>query len=90
MKIPNSRIKNIKPISELRSYNKLLDEVTPENPVILTKNGYGKYAIIDIAEYEKYERTQMADELAQIQFVNDARKGDLHSLEDVKREIINR
>ncbi|MDM7516264.1 type II toxin-antitoxin system prevent-host-death family antitoxin [Lentilactobacillus sp. TOM.63] len=88
MKIPNSGIKNIKPISKLRSYNKLLDEVTPENPVILTKNGYGKYAIIDIAEYEKYKRTQIANELAQI--VDNARKGDLHSLEDVKREIINR
>lgn len=88
MKLPNSGINNIKPISELRSYNKLLDEVTPENPVILTKNGYGKYAIIDISEYEKYERTQIANELVQI--VNHARKGNLHSLEDVKKEIMNR
>lgn len=88
MKIPNSGVKNIKPISELRSYNKLLDQVSPENPVILTKNGYGKYAIIDIGEYEKYERTQITNELVQI--VDHARKGDLHSLEDVKREILNR
>lgn len=45
---------NIKPISELRNYSKLLEEVKPNNPVILTKNGYGKYAIIDLEEYEHF------------------------------------
>ncbi len=88
MKTPNLGIKNIKPISELRSYNKLLAEVTPENPVILTKNGYGKYAIVDIDEFEKFEQSQVADELVRI--VEHARKGSLHSLEDVEKEIRNR
>ncbi|GAA2967753.1 type II toxin-antitoxin system prevent-host-death family antitoxin [Lentilactobacillus parakefiri] len=88
MKTTNLGIRNIKPISELRSYNKLLEEVTPENPVILTKNGYGKYAIVDIDEFEKFEQSQVADELVQI--VEHARKGSLHSLEDVEKEIRNR
>ncbi|MGF2384905.1 type II toxin-antitoxin system prevent-host-death family antitoxin [Lentilactobacillus otakiensis] len=91
MKTPNLGIKNIKPISELRSYNKLLAEVTPENPVILTKNGYGKYAIVDIDEFEKFEKfeqNQVANEL--IQIVDRARKGSLHSLEDVEKEIMGR
>lgn len=88
MKTPNLGIKNIKPISELRSYNKLLEEVTPNNPVILTKNGYGKYAIIDIDEFEKFEQSQMANEL--IQIVKHARNGSLHSIEDVEKEIMGR
>ncbi|MDU5336221.1 type II toxin-antitoxin system prevent-host-death family antitoxin [Enterococcus sp.] len=45
---------NIKPISELRNYSKLLEEVKPNAPVILTKNGYGKYAIINLEEYERF------------------------------------
>ena len=44
----------IKPVSELRTYNKVLNEVSAGSPVFLTKNGCGKYAIIDIEEYEKF------------------------------------
>ncbi|MFD1902707.1 type II toxin-antitoxin system Phd/YefM family antitoxin [Enterococcus termitis] len=44
---------NIKPISELRNYSKILDDVKPSHPLFLTKNGYGKYAVIDIDEYER-------------------------------------
>ena len=32
----------IRPVSELRNYNKVLDKVKKDNPVFLTKNGYGK------------------------------------------------
>lgn len=46
---------NIKPISDLRSYTAVLDEVTQGSPVFLTKNGRGRYAIVDIDDYEKYE-----------------------------------
>lgn len=45
----------IKPVSDLRDYNKVLEEVEEYSPVYLTKNGRGKYAIIDIDEYEKME-----------------------------------
>ena len=44
---------NIKPVSDLRNYNDLLKMVAEGEPVFLTKNGRGKYAIIDISEYEK-------------------------------------
>jgi len=43
----------IKPISDLRNYNKVLVDISEQQPVFLTKNGRGKFAIIDIAEYEK-------------------------------------
>ena len=48
---------NIKPVSDLRNYNEVLKDITFGSPVFLTKNGRGKYAIIDIKEYEKNEAT---------------------------------
>jgi len=44
---------NIKPISDLRNYNEVLRDIAIGEPVFLTKNGRGKFAIIDIDEYEK-------------------------------------
>jgi prevent-host-death family protein len=44
---------NIKPISDLRNYSDVLREVNVGSPVFLTKNGRGRYAIIDIQDYEK-------------------------------------
>lgn len=46
---------NIKPISDLRSYSSVLDEVSQDAPVFLTKNGRGRYVIVDIKDYEKIE-----------------------------------
>ena len=47
---------NIKPVSELRNYGEVLRDVAVGQPVFLTKNGYGRYAVIDIDEYREYER----------------------------------
>ncbi len=56
---------NIKPISDLRNYNDVLHDVTVGAPVFLTKNGRGKYAIIDIQDFEKTQATlQLMKELA--------------------------
>lgn len=62
---------NIKPVSELRNYKKLLAEVTKEQPVILTKNGYGKYAIVDL---EEYDRLQLG-----LKILNDLKKSEAGS-----------
>lgn len=43
---------NIKPISDLRNYSDLLRDVSFGSPVFLTKNGRGRYVILDIQEYE--------------------------------------
>lgn len=48
---------NIKPISDLRNYSEVLRDVTEGSPVFLTKNGRGKYAILDIRDYEKTRAT---------------------------------
>lgn len=46
---------NIKPVSDLRNYNEVLNDIAIGEPVFLTKNGRGRYAILDIKEYEKLQ-----------------------------------
>ncbi len=48
---------NIKPISDLRNYSEVLLDVAVGEPVFLTKNGRGRYAIVDIKDYEKTQAT---------------------------------
>ena len=48
---------NIKPISDLRNYSEVLRDVAVGAPVFLTKNGRGRYAIVDIQDYEKSRAT---------------------------------
>ena len=39
-------------VTSLRNYQAVLDKVRPGNPVFLTKNGMGRYAIVDNDEYD--------------------------------------
>ena len=56
---------NIKPISDLRNYNEVLRDVEEGSPVFLTKNGRGKYAIVELRDYEKAQATiRLMNELA--------------------------
>ena len=48
---------NIKPVSDLRNYTEVLRDISVGSPVFLTKNGRGKYAIVDMEEYEKTQAT---------------------------------
>ena len=43
----------IKPVSDLRDYNKVLRECKANEPVYLTKNGHGAYVLLGIEDYEK-------------------------------------
>lgn len=43
----------IQPVSDLRSYNDVLSNVQVGSPVFLTRNGHGRYAILDIADYDR-------------------------------------
>ena len=58
---------NIKPISDLRNYTEVLRDVDEGSPVFLTKNGRGKYAIVDMRDYEKA--------LASLRLMNELAKG---------------
>lgn len=48
---------NIKPVSDLRNYTEVLNDISADNPVYLTKNGRGKYVIMDMEDYEKTQAT---------------------------------
>ena len=64
-KVGGELMPNIKPVSDLRNYTEVLKDVTAGAPVFLTKNGRGRYAIVDITEYEKTQATiRMMGELA--------------------------
>ena len=44
---------NILPVSDLRNYNEVLKNCQAGEPVFLTKNGRGRYVILDIEDYER-------------------------------------
>ena len=46
----------IKPVSDLRNYGEVLRDVAVGAPVFLTKNGHGRYAVLDIEEYKEFEK----------------------------------
>ena len=56
---------NIKPVSDLRNYNEVLRDIAVGEPVFLTKNGRGRYVLLDMQEYEKVLATiRLMSELA--------------------------
>ncbi|MFT8872576.1 MAG: type II toxin-antitoxin system prevent-host-death family antitoxin [Sporolactobacillus sp.] len=59
---------NIKPVSDLRNYSEVLRDIAVGEPVYLTKNGRGRYAIVDIDEYEKLK--------ASLKLLSQLRKGE--------------
>ena len=46
----------IKPVSDLRNYGEVLRDVAVGSPVFLTKNGHGRYVVLDIDEYKEFEK----------------------------------
>jgi len=56
---------SIKPVSDLRNYSEVLRDIKVGNPVFLTKNGRGKYVLLDMEDYEKTDaRLKLLSELA--------------------------
>ena len=47
---------NIKPISDLRNYTAVINEVGYGNRVYLTRNGHGQCAIIDMDELDELDK----------------------------------
>lgn len=77
---------NIKPISDLRNYNEVLRDISIGEPVFLTKNGRGKYAIIDINEYEKLKAAlKLMSHLAQGE--QSAKEKGWMTIEEVEAEL---
>ncbi|MCD8021644.1 MAG: type II toxin-antitoxin system prevent-host-death family antitoxin [Lachnospiraceae bacterium] len=77
---------NIKPVSDLRNYNMVLSEVSYGNPVYLTKNGRGDYAIVNMKELDDL-RALKALFGALEKGETSARENGWVSLEDAKRKL---
>ena len=54
---------SIKPVSDLRNYGEVLREVAVGQPVFLTKNGRGRYAVLDMEDYAEFERMKAMKQL---------------------------
>ena len=54
---------NIKPISDLRNYTAVINEVTYGNRVYLTRNGHGQCVIIDMKELDELDKIKALHEL---------------------------
>jgi len=77
---------NIKPISDLRNYNEVLREIAVGEPVFLTKNGRGRYVLVDIEEYEKTQATiKLLSKLSEAK--NAVKDGGWLSAEEVKSHL---
>ncbi|MBP2660803.1 MAG: Phd YefM [Firmicutes bacterium] len=78
---------NIKPVSDLRNYNEVLRDVAVGEPVFLTKNGRGRYALVDMVEYEKTQATiKLLSKLAEAEAA--VRNGDEWlSIEEAERNL---
>ena len=58
---------NIKPVSDLRNYAEVLRDISVGEPVFLTRNGRGRYVLIDIEDYEKTNATiKLLTELSKV------------------------
>ena len=68
---------NIKPISELRNYTSVVNEVKYGSRVYLTKNGHGQIAMIDMQELDEMEK-----QLALYRFQLEMDKGERSILEE--------
>lgn len=44
---------SILPVSDLRNYNEVLKNCRTGEPVFLTKNGRGRFVVLDIEDYER-------------------------------------
>ena len=79
---------SIRPISDLRNYPKVLDDVSYNSPVHLTKNGRGAYVIMEAAEFEQYSKEKAA--LRLLLELNSAESSNRLSSKEVKEHFKKR
>ena len=51
---------NVRPVSDLKNYDSVLDEVVFGSPVYLTKDGRDSYVIVDIKDQLENEKNKAA------------------------------
>ena len=78
---------NILPVSDLRNYNEVLKNCQVGEPVFLTKNGRGKFVIMDIEDYEREKAEKKL--LMKLQEAEEAVKDESTwmSLDELKKSV---
>ena len=76
---------NILPVSDLRNYNEVLKNCQVGEPVFLTKNGRGKFVVMDIEEREKAEKKLLMKLQEAEEAVKD--KSAWMSLDELKKSV---
>jgi len=75
------------PISDLRNYNTVINEVHEGSPVYLTKNGKVIYAIVDAEEYQfEKAREHLFEELRKAELEYE-RTGIAYSTDEIKERL---
>ena len=77
---------NIKPVSDLRNYADVLKDICSGSPVYLTRNGRGRYVILEMEEYERKEAIiNLMAKLEQGRISGE--KEGWHTLEEIRKEF---
>ena len=76
---------NIRPVSDLRNYKSVLDEVTYGSPVYLTKDGRVDYAVITMKELD--ELNAMKSLIGELAKGEESAKDGWISIEDVEKKL---
>ena len=78
---------NILPVSDLRNYNEVLKNCQVGEPVFLTKNGRGKFVVMDIEDYEREKAKKKL--LMKLQEAEEAVKDESvwMSLDELKKSV---
>ena len=80
---------NIKPVSALKNYTSIVNEVTYGNRVYFTKNGHGTCALVDMAELDELDKQkallQLMTKLAEAK-VSVREEGTI-SADDLEKEL---
>ena len=78
---------NILPVSVLRNYNEVLKNCQAGEPVFLTKNGRGRFVVMDIEDYEREKAEKKL--LIKLQEAEEAVKdeGAWLSLNELKKSV---
>ncbi|MCM1257622.1 MAG: type II toxin-antitoxin system Phd/YefM family antitoxin [Roseburia sp.] len=56
-------MQNIKPISDLKNYKSVIDEVSYGNRVYLTRNGHDSCVLIDMQELDELDKQKALNQL---------------------------
>ncbi len=79
----------IKPISELKNYTAIVNQVSYGNRIYLTRNGHGQCALIDMKELDELDKQRAL--LSLMSKLNDAkisvREEGTISAEDLEKEL---